>query len=67
MITERMSKVLRMACISARKEFLTPAKQFWSAAQTLKSMAENYYHKESGINWPEGFKPMLSEGNLMEY
>lgn len=61
--SDRTNKVLRMSCQSAKLETLKSQKQFWSETQTLKTMAEKYYQKDSGTMWPEGLKSMLSDGN----
>ncbi|XP_077301291.1 DNA mismatch repair protein Msh6 isoform X2 [Arctopsyche grandis] len=63
--SDRTNKVLRMSCQSAKLETLKSQKQFWSETQTLKTMAEKYYQKDSGTMWPEGLKPMLSDADAL--
>jgi DNA mismatch repair protein MSH6 len=51
-----------MSCPTVRTEILLSNSQFWSAAHTLKTLAEKYYHNDTGTAWPVGLKSMLNDG-----
>lgn len=56
----RTTQIFKTVLSNALKEQLLPDSQFWSGEKTLKTMAEQYFSKDSNVVWPNTLKCMQS-------
>lgn len=62
-LSARTTQIFKTVLSNTLKEQLLPESQFWSAAKTLKTLAEKYFTGETCVEWPEAIRGMQDSGD----